>query len=190
MTDQNKHPNTKSNDITIWDRIVRLCHWMLVACFVTNYFIVEPGRLYHEIAGYTAVSFIFLRLIWGFTRPITNYASFRTVNLHIREFKQHIQHLKQRDVPAQHGHNPFGWLMIFAVIILFLGLGVTGFTMEEVDAFFGNSTLEWIHGTFADVLYACVLIHVAAVFFVQYKGRVQLLRPMLVGKRKVAKKNS
>jgi len=50
--------------------------------------------------------------------------------------------------------------------------------------------LEWIHGTFADVLYACVLIHVAAVFFVQYKGRVQLLRPMLVGKRKVAKKNS
>jgi len=56
--------------------------------------------------------------------------------------------------------------------------------MEEIDAMFGNSTLEWIHSIMADVLYACVLVHIAAVFLVQYLGNVQLIRPMLTGWRK------
>lgn len=227
----NNHSNNLQ-DISIWDGVVRLCHWGLVICFITNYFIVEPGRLYHEIAGYSAVSFIVVRIIWGFTRPSvestyqdrhashdishdchstlydrhssghntlydrhnsnsdnkgvceSNYASFRTVNLSSQAFKEHLQHLKLRNVPVQTGHNPFGWLMIFAVIGLFFGLGITGFLMEEVDALFGNSTLEWVHSIFADVLYACVLVHIAAVFFVQYRGRVQLLRPMITGLRR------
>lgn len=224
----NNHSNNLQ-DISIWDGVVRLCHWGLVICFITNYFIVEPGRLYHEIAGYSAVSFIVVRIIWGFTRPSvestyqdrhashdishdchntfydrhssdvydrhnsntdnegvceSNYASFRTVNLSSQAFKEHLQHLKLRNVPVQTGHNPFGWLMIFAVIGLFFGLGITGFLMEEVDALFGNSTLEWVHSIFADVLYACVLVHIAAVFFVQYRGRLQLLRPMITGLRR------
>jgi cytochrome b len=263
----NNHSNNLQ-DISIWDGVVRLCHWGLVICFITNYFIVEPGRLYHEIAGYSAVSFIVVRIIWGFTRPSvestyqdrhashgishdchntlydrhsnkatsydchnkrdnknqsvyqdptfydrhssdafcdrhssdvydrhnsntdnewvceSNYASFRTINLSSQAFKEHLQHLKLRNVPVQTGHNPFGWLMIFAVIGLFFGLGITGFLMEEVDALFGNSTLEWVHSIFADVLYACVLVHIAAVFFVQYRGRVQLLRPMITGLRR------
>ena len=74
--------------------------------------------------------------------------------------------------------------MIMAVITLLLGLGITGFMMEEIDAMFGNSTLEWIHSIMADVLYGCVLVHVAAVFAVQYIGNIQLVRPMLTGWRK------
>ena len=217
-------------DITIWDGVVRLCHWGLVVCFITNYFIVEPGRLYHEIAGYSAVFFITVRVIWGLTRPPaerstyqdrhnstsydchnkealpsrdtfydchnkevlreSNYASFRGINISAHAFKAHIQHLKYRNVPVQTGHNPFGWLMIFAVIGLFVGLGITGFLMEEIDALFGNSTLEWMHSIFADVLYACVLVHIAAVFFVQYRGRIQLLRPMIIGLRRDLRQNN
>jgi cytochrome b len=218
---RNNHHSNNLQDISIWDGVVRLCHWGLVICFITNYFIVEPGRLYHEIAGYSAVFLILVRIVWGFTRPPaesiyqdrhashdishdchntfydrhnsntnnegvcdSSYASFRTVNLSSQAFKEHLQHLKLRNVPVQTGHNPFGWLMIFAVIGLFLGLGITGFLMEEIDALFGNSTLEWVHSIFADVLYACVLVHIAAVFFVQYRGRVQLLRPMITGLRR------
>ncbi|WP_081926644.1 MULTISPECIES: cytochrome b/b6 domain-containing protein [unclassified Alteromonas] len=259
----NNYPRNNLQDISVWDGVVRLCHWGLVICFITNYFIVEPGRLYHEIAGYSAVFFVVVRIVWGFTRPPaestyqdrhashdishachntfydrhsneatsydchnksdnkdqsvyqdstfcdshnsnnigtshdsfyaclnkeapseSNYASFRTIDLSSQAFKEHLQHLKLRNVPVQTGHNPFGWLMIFAVIGLFFGLGISGFLMEEIDALFGNSTLEWIHSIFADVLYACVLVHIAAVFFVQYRGRVQLLRPMITGLRR------
>jgi cytochrome b len=56
--------------------------------------------------------------------------------------------------------------------------------MEEIDALFGNSTLEWIHSIMADVLYGCVLVHIIAVFAVQHAGNIQLLRPMLTGRRK------
>jgi cytochrome b len=272
---RNNHHSNNLQDISIWDGVVRLCHWGLVICFITNYFIVEPGRLYHEIAGYSAAFLIVVRIVWGFTCPPaestyqdrhashdchnkgshnngtsydchdksghdksdtsydchdksdnksdnksqsvyqdstfcerhssdvydrhnsrhnsntdnegaceSSYASFRTVNLSSQAFKEHLKHLRLRNVPVQTGHNPFGWLMIFAVIGLFFGLGITGFLMEEIDALFGNSTLEWIHSIFADVLYACVLVHIAAVFFVQYRGRVQLLRPMITGLRR------
>ena len=74
--------------------------------------------------------------------------------------------------------------MVIAVVALMLGLGISGFMMEEIDAMFGNSTLEWIHGMMADVLYACVLVHIGSVFVVQYVGNIQLIRPMLSGWRK------
>jgi cytochrome b len=74
--------------------------------------------------------------------------------------------------------------MVMAVIALLLGLGITGFMMEEIDALFGNSTLEWIHSIMADVLYGCVLVHIASVFAVQRMGNIQLVRPMLTGWRK------
>lgn len=180
------------SDVYIWDWIVRVCHWGIVAAFTTNYFIVEPGRLYHEVAGYTATLLISIRVAWGFystkstthKRASTQYASFSNIALNKQAFSEHIQHLKHRQVPTSHGHNPFGWLMVMAVIALLLGLGVTGFMMEEIDAMFGNSTLEWTHSIMADVLYGCVIVHIAAVFIVQYVGNIQLIRPMLTGWRK------
>lgn len=179
------------SEIYVWDRIVRVCHWGIVAAFITNYFIVEPGRLYHEIAGYIAIALILTRVVWGFYsnkenthQSSTSYASFSNISLNKQSFSEHIQHLKQKQIPTHHGHNPFGWLMVIAVIALMLGLGISGFMMEEIDAMFGNSTLEWIHGMMADVLYACVLVHIGAVFVVQYLGNIQLVRPMLSGWRK------
>ncbi|MBJ2128670.1 cytochrome b/b6 domain-containing protein [Alteromonas sp. IB21] len=180
------------SDIYVWDWVVRVCHWGIVAAFITNYFIVEPGRLYHEIAGYIALALIISRVVWGFysnksgtyKSENTSYASFSNISLDKQTFLDHVQHLKQRQIPTSHGHNPFGWLMVFAVIALMLGLGITGFMMEEIDAMFGNSTLEWAHSIMADVLYACVLVHIAAVLLVQYVGNVQLIRPMLTGWRK------
>lgn len=180
------------SDIYVWDKIVRVCHWGLVAAFITNYFIVEPGRLYHEIAGYIALALILSRVAWGFystkfssfKNENASYANFSNISLDKQTFLDHVGHLRQRQIPTSHGHNPFGWLMVFAVIALMLGLGITGFMMEEIDAMFGNSTLEWVHSIMADVLYVCVLVHIAAVFLVQYIGNVQLIRPMLTGWRK------
>lgn len=56
--------------------------------------------------------------------------------------------------------------MIFVVFILFLGLGIIGFMMEEIDVMFGNSMLEWIYSIMADVFYVCVLVYIVVVFLV------------------------
>jgi len=100
-------PTDTPSDIYIWDWVVRLCHWGLVATFVTNYFIVEPGRLYHEIAGYMAVALISIRIGWGILstkfdgskRVATEYASFSKVSLRQQAFAEHIQHVKQKKWP-------------------------------------------------------------------------------------------
>lgn len=170
-----------SRDIRLWDGVVRTCHWLLVTAFVANYFIVEPGDLIHEIAGYGAAAIVLFRVCWGLRD--TGYASFATVDVSAQALRQHLNQLRQRRVPPDHGHNPFGWLMIFAVIVLFLALAVTGFMMQEIDAFWGNQTLEWVHATLAHILYGAALIHVAAVVLTQWWGRVSLIRPMITGKR-------
>jgi len=167
----------------IWDKIVRLCHWSLVVCFVVNYFIVEPGRLIHEIAGYSAVALLTLRIVWGVTRPASSFASLKHIDLSRDAFQTHLTHIKHRNTPAHSGHNPLGWLMVMLVVVLFVILGVTGFMMEEIDAFFGSSTLDQIHSVTADILYGAVCVHVLAVIIVQWRGNISLIRPMISGKR-------
>ncbi len=179
------HTVLKPRYLYIWDPLVRLCHWGIVGAFFINYFIVEPGRWVHEIAGYIASTLICIRIGWGLLCSAQSLASFKHIDLSPQAFALHIRHLKQGKLSAREGHNPFGWLLVIAVSGLLLGLGVSGFMMEEVDTFFGNSTLESIHSLLANTLYGCVLVHIAAVFWVQHKGRIALIRPMLTGKRKV-----
>ncbi|RUO63641.1 cytochrome b/b6 domain-containing protein [Pseudidiomarina insulisalsae] len=172
---------TKQDTVRIWHPLIRVIHWWLVAAFVANYFLLEAGSQIHQWVGYSAVTAIVIRIIWGFFGK--GYGSFRQVDLTREAFEEHLTHLKQRNIPAQSGHNPVGWLMIFVVIVLFVALGITGFMMEEIDAFFGNATLELIHEWLAHSLYVAALIHIFAVLTVGWIGRIQLIRPMLTGKR-------
>lgn len=178
---------SQKTSITIWDPIVRICHWGLVTTFVINYFLVEPGRLVHEISGYGALSFVVIRIVWGLSVSSASHASVKQIDISADAVNKHLRHIYTREMPTNSGHNPFGWLMIISVILLITALGVTGFLMEEVDALFGNSTLEYIHGTVADTLYIFILIHVAAVFFLQYRVKTELIKPMFTGKRTLRK---
>jgi len=170
-------------EFPLWDPVVRLCHWSFVAIFAANYFTLEPGNLIHQILGYVAGGLVVARCVWGGVSR--GHARFSSAALSLRAFRQHYNHLKARRLPVTKGHNPFGWLMLFLVLLLFAGLALTGFMLEEVDAFFGNSLLETIHALLADVLYGMVLVHVAAVLLVGWYGRISLIPPMIHGKRKI-----
>lgn len=165
----------------IWDLTVRLCHWLFVVGFTLNYFILEAGRTAHEITGYVIVALVALRVWWGVAKP--GYANFRQFHFSHTALKSHLHHLRERRIPHDSGHNPLGWLFAFAALVLFMVLGVTGFLMEEVDALFGNPELEQIHEISGDVLFTLVIIHICAVLFTQWRGRIPLLRPMITGKR-------
>ncbi|GEA12784.1 hypothetical protein KUL49_31590 [Alteromonas sp. KUL49] len=73
--------------------------------------------------------------------------------------------------------------MIFLVWALMLGLGITGFIMEEIDAFFGDPTIEWVHSIMADTLYIAALVHVAGILVTQWWGRIPLIKAMIRGTR-------
>ena len=83
------------------------------------------------------------------------------------------------------GHNPLGGLMVFSILALFLVQAVTGFLREEVDALYGDSFLTSLHGISANIIFALVIIHIIAVFITAYLGKIELIRPMINGKRRV-----
>jgi len=171
--------------IKIWDGFIRSYHWMIVVAFVLNYFFLEPGEQIHQIVGYSAAGLILLRILWGFLGPENaRISSFLPTPTGIR---QHFQQLKSRQIPEHEGHNPVGGLLILLFWVLFLGQGITGFLLEETDYFFGSSTVENIHEIIAHTLYAGVIIHVTAVILVGWWGRIQLIRPMITGKRNTRK---
>ncbi|WP_414828650.1 cytochrome b/b6 domain-containing protein [Alteromonas sp. H39] len=169
--------------IRVWDPFIRICHWTLVTVFTLNYFVLEPGDLPHEILGYIAFGLILVRIVWGVIA--TNRAGFRHASFRKAAFSRHITELKNRNVSKTHGHNPVGWLMVFLVIGLFTGLGVTGFMMEEIDAFWGNQTLQGIHEWLAHTLYAAAIVHIVAVILTQWWGKVALIPAMITGKRHI-----
>lgn len=165
----------------IWDKLVRICHWVFAAVFIANYFVLPAGEDLHQWLGYFAAALVLLRLLHGVTTK--GYASFRQVNLSPAAFTEHIQHLKQRKVPADTGHNPFGWLMVFALLLLLLCQAISGFLLEETDYFFGSDRLETLHKLGADLLFICVCLHVSAVIFVSLRGNIALITPMITGYR-------
>ena len=49
----------------VWDPVVRLFHWSLVACVLLNQFVLEAGETPHRWVGYAAAALVGLRLLWG-----------------------------------------------------------------------------------------------------------------------------
>ncbi|SMQ58963.1 Cytochrome b [Pseudidiomarina planktonica] len=176
---------TRQRDIVIWDGFIRVYHWLLVVLFSLNYFVLEPGGTLHQIAGYSIAGLIIARFVWGFYG--SHYARFANFKPSRSALRKHLAHLRQRGLPANSGHNPVGALMIYALMGLFVLQAGSGFLMEEVDYFFGSDEVEAVHAYTADAIFVLVLIHVVAVVLVAWIGRIQLLRPMLTGKRRLPK---
>ena len=169
--------------IAVWDPVVRIFHWSLAAAVLTNYWLTEPGKDVHTWIGYGAASAILVRVVWGFVG--TKHARFDDIRISIPALREHISELAGRRLRADAGHNPLGAVMIALMCSLVGVLACTGWLHQEVDALYGNSVLQEVHAYAAHTLWVCVLIHVAAIFIVQRSVRIELIRPMITGRRRL-----
>ena len=70
-------PSPKARSIAVWDPVVRLFHWLVVAGFAVNMFAAEEGKLVHRWVGYAILAAIAVRLVWGFVgRPHARFSDF------------------------------------------------------------------------------------------------------------------
>lgn len=175
------NPSTHQAKLYIWHPLIRWVHLFLISVFILNYYILEAGSNIHQWLGYGALSVVIVRIVWSFYT--SGYGSLKLIRMTPAGFREHLAHVRARHIPADSGHNPIGWLFVLGCWLLFMALAVSGFLFEEIDRFFGNSTLEWLHGLFADTLLVLVIIHIAAVVLVGRLGRVQLIRAMITGRR-------
>ena len=139
----------------------------------------NSSGIWHRYAGYAAAVLVLLRLAWGWVGA--GHARFSTWPP-LGGVPHYVRALWRGRPPRHAGHNPLGVVMIVSLWSLVLALGATGW-MTRLDAYWGEEWLENLHETLADVLLACVGLHVVAVGVMSLVLRENLVRSMITGRK-------
>jgi len=132
----------------VWDPLVRIGHWTLVAAFFTAYFTAEEIEDIHVWAGYWVGSYVVVRILWGFVG--TKYARFTNFVRGPRAVLGYLSSFFAKPHRRYLGHNPAGGAMIVALL---LSLAATAFTGLLVEAAAENEgpLVVWFGGPGATV---------------------------------------
>lgn len=167
--------------VQVWDPLVRVFHWSLVACVLLNLFVLDDGKPAHEWTGYTASALVLLRLVWGFVG--TRHARFADWFPTPARVRAHIGALRRGLVPHYTGHSPLGALMMLTLMALVLALGLSGW-LQTTDRFWGDEWVEELHESLANLLMLAAGLHAAAALVLGRIERVRLVRAMFTGVKK------
>jgi cytochrome b len=201
---------SESGFIRVWDPVVRVGHWLLVALFATAYITGEWDSDLHVYAGYGVLGVVTLRLLWGFAG--SRYARFaeflrgpRVTFLYLKSFAA--------GRPAHYvGHNPAGGWMIVLLLAMLLATSWTGLETYGAQgkgplakgvvaaAFVAPAYADdgahgkvkrrrsanerfWkeLHEGFANATLLLVLLHVAGAIASSVVHRENLVRAMITG---------
>jgi cytochrome b len=168
--------------IQVWDRLVRLLHWTLVAAIATAWLsTLHIGIGWaHEPAGYVAASAVSIRLVWGWAgRRYARFAQFvRRPSVVLAYGRQ----LWRQQEPRHIGHNPLGGWMVVALLAYVAGTALTGW-LQTTDRYWGSEPLELIHTWMAWGLLGLIALHLIGVIFTSLRHRENLVRAMITGRK-------
>jgi cytochrome b len=167
--------------VRVWDPLVRVGHWALVASVTVAWLTQSGWDGWHEPAGYVALAIVGLRIVWGWTGSANaRFASF--VVSPAKGIAYAGQMLSGRE-PRYIGHNPLGGWMIVALLLVIALLGATGW-LYTTDRFWGVEWVETLHSRLADVLVVLVCLHVLGVLYACYRHRENLIGAMIHGRKR------
>ena len=162
----------------VWDPLVRVFHWSLVACVLLNLFVVDDGENLHQWLGYAAAALVGVRVVWGFIGP--RHARFADFFPTPRRVASHVRALLGGEPEHHWGHNPLGALMVLGLLAMVLSLGLTGW-MQTLDAFWGAEWLQDLHEGLGEWLLPMVGLHAAAAIVMGRIERTRLVKAMVTG---------
>ena len=121
----------RSNTVKVWDPVVRVFHWTLVAAFAVAYLSEGEPEWLHTNAGYLIVILLGLRLVWGLVG--TRHARFsdfvRSPAAAARYLVDELLGRARRYL----GHNPAGGWMVIALMVSLLGNTVSGMALYAAE---------------------------------------------------------
>ena len=169
----------------VWDPLVRVLHWTLVAsvlgAWLTAEIERETARRVHEWLGYTALTVITLRFLWGWVG--SRYARFTDFVLGPARTFAYTRSVLARTEPRYLGHNPLGGWMVVALLAMVAAAGLTGWLMVT-DRFWGVEWVEDLHEALANMLFALIGMHVGGVIYTSLHHRENLVRAMFTGRKR------
>jgi cytochrome b len=169
-----------SETVLVWDAPVRVFHWLTVGCFAGAYITAESEswRLLHVTLGYTMGGLVAFRIIWGFIG--TRHARFKSFLRAPSVVLRYLQTLIQGRPQHYTGHNPAGALAIMALLVLAVGVSLSGFAnFNEL----GGGWLKELHEVTANLMLAMIGVHIAGVFLASWKHHENLIGAMITGRK-------
>jgi cytochrome b len=167
--------------VPVWDRAVRLLHWLLLAAVAAAWLTTLGLDEFHRAAGYAATGIALARVLWGFVG--SRHARFLAFVRGPTATLAYSKKLLAGREPRYLGHNPLGAWMVLALLACLAALGLTGWLYTSTDRFFGEPWMESLHAFLAWVLLALVALHVAGVAFTSRRHRESLVSAMVDGRK-------
>ncbi|HEY0011720.1 MAG TPA: cytochrome b/b6 domain-containing protein [Allosphingosinicella sp.] len=173
--------------VAVWDRPVRVVHWLFVLLIPVSWWTAEQEMMeWHQRAGMALLGLLVFRIAWGLIGSSTaRFARF------VRGPGTILSYLRGR-IASPIGHNPLGALSVLALLgALGLQIGLGLFAADDdwlwpgpltghVGEDFAEDIADWHEWTF-NVLLAVIAMHVLAIAFYLLAKRRNLVRPMVTG---------
>ncbi|GAB4510175.1 MAG: cytochrome b/b6 domain-containing protein [Sulfuricaulis sp.] len=119
------------NEVKVWDPLVRVFHWSLVATFIVAWLTADEESRLHELAGYAVIGLVLVRIVWGFIG--TRYARFTDFVHRPTTVLGYTREMLSGKPKHYLGHNPLGGMMILALMMSLLATGMTGLAMQQTE---------------------------------------------------------
>jgi cytochrome b len=202
-----------ANEITVWDPVVRIFHWSLVAAFTIAWLTGEEEARLHELAGYVVIGLVLIRVVWGFVG--TRYARFRDFVYPPSTVLAYARDMLAGKSKRYLGHNPLGGMMIIALLLSLLATSVSGLVVQGAEEGTGpfaaitasasvmlpaaisradadddenegaGEAWKELHEFFANLSLLLVVLHIAGVITGSLAHRENLVRAMFTGRKPV-----
>ena len=183
-----------STQVKIWDPLVRIFHWSLVATFIIAYATEDDLMTVHAYAGYTIIGLLVFRLVWGLVG--TRHARFSDFVHSPRKVLSYLKDMAALRAKRYLRHIPAGGAMIMMLLLSLLLATLTGLGAYGVEGGgpfavwlsgageFGKEALEEVHEFFANFTLLLVVVHVAGVILGGILHGENLVRAMVTGTKK------
>jgi cytochrome b len=129
-----------SNEIRVWDPLVRIFHWGLVLSFTIAYLSGDEESSLHIYSGYVVLGLIAFRVLWGLVG--TRYARFSNFVYSPGTVIQYLKSLAAKKPKHYIGHNPAGGAMVIAMLLCLIVVSVSGLKVYAIEEGLGPLASE------------------------------------------------
>lgn len=214
MTSIDMPTESAIREVRVWDPLVRIFHWSLVALFLIAYLSGDEASQLHLWSGYGVLALVGVRVLWGLVG--TRHARFGNFVRGPATIARYLKELLLARPRRYLGHNPLGGAMIVLMLATLGATAASGVALQQMHNGGGavasaalalralapaplaaahaddddddDDEAEWLeelHEFLAQLMVVLVLLHVAGVAVGSAMHRENLIRAMFTGRKPV-----